>query len=550
MEGLLIAERLRRLSGGFPYARSSWSFPDERTAVLPLDGGLTLVIRSSQSDPGLEVASSPAPPRSGPRTAFQRQLAAKAAGDLIDAEQVGLDRVVRFEFGASTGFVPEPPVTLVVELTGKNANLVLLNERGQIIGVERPVGADRNRFRQLLSGSPYIPPPPYEKLDPRTAGAEELREALSGKRLADVRNELDGLGPRLQAALAARIGDKVGASGDATLDGQLLEAVLTELEEMVRHPSRYLEAAGRSDRSGDGGEDPTSPAAPTRRSLEKPARRALAAALKLARRRVADAERALEDAGAAARLRAEADLLLATGSTWRLEGSVATLEALDGGTVRLDVDPRRDAAGNAQLRYDRARRREARRERAAQELPTLRSEVARLEGLANDFDSLADEQLAALARDMEGSDPRRDAGRRSGAKGREEVGVRFTDPRGFEVVVGRNARENDAVTFQLARSRDVWLHAQGYRGAHVVVRSGGATVPFETVLFAARLAAGFSEARHSSNVPVDYTERKNVWRVKGAPPGTVNFTRQKTVYVDPARDDASAEGSTARGLPT
>ena len=102
---------------------------------------------------------------------------------------------------------------------------------------------------------------------------------------------------------------------------------------------------------------------------------------------------------------------------------------------------------------------------------------------------------------------------------------------------------SDLVTFGVARSRDLWLHAQGYRGAHVVVRSGGRQVPFDTVLFAARLAAGFSEARGSSNVPVDYTERRHVWRVKGGAPGAVNYTQQKTVDVEPARDEDAAAGA-------
>ena len=58
--------------------------------------------------------------------------------------------------------------------------------------------------------------------------------------------------------------------------------------------------------------------------------------------------------------------------------------------------------------------------------------------------------------------------------------------------------------------------------------------------FAARLAAGYSEAFRSDNVPVDYTARKNVWKVKGGAPGAVNFTQHRTVYVTPARDDAGA----------
>ncbi len=157
-------------------------------------------------------------------------------------------------------------------------------------------------------------------------------------------------------------------------------------------------------------------------------------------------------------------------------------------------------------------------------------------------------RLRELAEAWDAGDPADGAGRPGVAKGRRAAsdaqrhGVRFVDPRGYEVFVGRTAKENDAITFKLARSRDLWLHVQGYRGAHVVVRSQGREIPFDTVLFAARLAAGFSQARDSDNVPVDYTARKHVWRQKGGSAGAVNFAHHKTVYVTPARDDAAARG--------
>lgn len=534
MDGLLISEQLGLLAGGFPFGRSGWSFPDARSAVLPLHGRGALVIRSAQGEPSLHVVGTDPGPRAQPRTPFQRQLAARAGGDLLAADQLALDRVVFLRFGASAGFVPEPPVTLVVELTGKNANLVLVDERDRILGVERPVTAERNRYRELRPGAAYVPPPPYEKLDPREADPAELRSTLHGRVLSDVREVVDGMGPKLQTALTAAVTARAGEQPTWVMTGEVLDLTLEALTELVRSPSAFLsEHAGAPPmkQAGKKGED-------DRRS----ARRAIAGALKLARRRVADAERALQDGGEADRLRAEADLILAAAGSWSVDGTRATVTGLQGETVELEVDPRRDAAGNAQLRYDRARRREARRQRAVSNLPALKAEVTRLERLAESSKTLGTEELRTLVAKLTGDAGGSRQGRGADSGARLQPGVRFRDPRGLEVVVGRNARENDAVTFKVARSRDVWLHAQGYRGAHVVIRSGGTSVPFESILFAARLAAGFSEARDSSNVPVDYTERKNVWRVKGGAPGAVHYTQQKTVFVDPARDDAAAEG--------
>lgn len=559
MEGLLIAEQLARLEGGYPYARSAWTFPSERTAVLALAGGLILRIDSGQDDPRLSVTRGRTAPRGSALTPFQRQLAARAGGDLLGAEQLALDRVVHFRFGAFGGFVPEPPVTLVAELAGRNANLVLLDPSGKILGVERTVTSDRNRFRQLRPGVRYVPPPPYQKLDPRRASREELGRALTGRRLSDVRRVVDGVGPRLQATVEMLVGGRLatdtgtatgdralgepagGRAADVVLEAEALEVVIEVLLELVARPSDLVAGA----RAGE--------AVPARQGhdrerLETDVRAALEDALALARRRLGDAQRASALGDEPARLRHEADLMLASAGTWSVHGDRARLTGLAGEPVELVVDPRLGAAGNAQLRYDRARRAEARRERAVARLPELSAEVDRLERVVASLPDTAVGDLRALLSELEKDRKSGPRGRRGG--GEQPVGVRFTGPHGLEVVVGRNARENDAVTFKVARSRDVWLHAQGYRGAHVVIRSGGGAVPFESVLFAARLAAGFSEARGSSNVPVDYTERKNVWRVKGASPGAVHYTQQKTVYVDPARDEAGAAGGLTRDQPT
>src|SRR5690606_16758582 len=115
-----------------------------------------------------------APEAARPRTPFQEQLRARAGGRLLSATQPQLDRVVRLAFAGEEGFVPTPPVELVAELTGRNANLLLLDEEGRILGVERQVLAERNRYRQLRVGLPYVPPPPYTKLDPLTASEEEI----------------------------------------------------------------------------------------------------------------------------------------------------------------------------------------------------------------------------------------------------------------------------------------------------------------------------------------------------------------------------------------
>jgi predicted ribosome quality control (RQC) complex YloA/Tae2 family protein len=116
-----------------------------------------------------------------------------------------------------------------------------------------------------------------------------------------------------------------------------------------------------------------------------------------------------------------------------------------------------------------------------------------------------------------------------------------TSADGLTVLVGRSKEANDRVTFRLGNGRDWWFHAQGVPGSHVIVRSpSGAPPPERTVREAAWLAAYYSQRRQEGRVDVDYTQRKHVRKIKGAEPGQVTYSQNKTVLVDLSDTKASA----------
>lgn len=109
---------------------------------------------------------------------------------------------------------------------------------------------------------------------------------------------------------------------------------------------------------------------------------------------------------------------------------------------------------------------------------------------------------------------------------------RFISTDGLPIFVGRNARENDELTFGLAKSDDLWLHARGTPGSHVVVRLGKGTDPsLETLRDAATLALLYSDLKKSGKGDVIYTRRKWVKKAKGQAPGSVTVTQEKSVHV-------------------
>ena len=111
--------------------------------------------------------------------------------------------------------------------------------------------------------------------------------------------------------------------------------------------------------------------------------------------------------------------------------------------------------------------------------------------------------------------------------------MHFKSTEGFEIWVGKNNYQNDELTMKLAHMTDLWLHTKDIPGSHVIVKTNQREIPENTILQAAHIAAYYSKAKNSSNVPVDYTFRKFVKKPNGSKPGFVIYEKNKTIYVTP-----------------
>ena len=114
--------------------------------------------------------------------------------------------------------------------------------------------------------------------------------------------------------------------------------------------------------------------------------------------------------------------------------------------------------------------------------------------------------------------------------------MRFESTDGYPIYVGRNNRQNEELTFRLARKDDLWFHAQKVHGSHVIISCGGTTPPDDTVTQAAQLAAYYAETKGGQNLPVDVTPVKQVKKIPSGKPGMVIYHTYKTIYVNPYKD--------------
>ena len=232
----------------------------------------------------------------------------------------------------------------------------------------------------------------------------------------------------------------------------------------------------------------------------------------------------------------------------------------DGCLQTLDLNPALSAAANLERLFKLARKAERGKQIIAERLAGARDEQAQLTAAASGLAALlcgprrnpapagadAAAELALTLARLSALQTFQDRHRllwepqRSGAVPRapdepSRPFRRFLIAGRWEVWVGRNSRENDELTHHKSHPRDLWLHAQGVEGSHVVLRTQGqpAAVPRQVIEQAAALAAHFSKARHSGLVPVLWTERRYVRRPRRAAPGTAVCLRAKSLIVVP-----------------
>jgi predicted ribosome quality control (RQC) complex YloA/Tae2 family protein len=389
------------------------------------------------------------------------------------------ERIVRFAFDVRDAVGDERTATLVAQLTGRTANLFLLDGRGLILDALRPSRGDGQKV-----GEVYRPP--------AGGGAPN--------------------GPRKESSLPR---DGFGSLSEA----------------LDRH-YRQLEAERAFDARA---------AAASSRIRQETAK------LRKLHDNLARDLAAHGDAGENKRV---GDLLLANIGTAERRGSTVRLTdfyAEGMPSIELEVDEHRslqEEAARRFARYTKAKRAAletaARLEVVGADLAALESRGAELETIVAARDEAALDAFTGEAGGL--SRPKRDARTRA-AKKREAAesvpGVRrYRSSDGYEILVGRGPRENDHLTFRVARSFDTWLHAADYPGSHVVVRGRGRDdqVPHRTVVEAAQLAAHFSKARDDTKVAVNYTQRKFVSKPKGAAPGLVYLSSFRTLLVEPREE--------------
>jgi predicted ribosome quality control (RQC) complex YloA/Tae2 family protein len=205
-----------------------------------------------------------------------------------------------------------------------------------------------------------------------------------------------------------------------------------------------------------------------------------------------------------------------------------------GEKIKIKLDPSLSPVENAQMYFEKAKKTRASLKIAQERLERLKFEIKQLENLLDELASC--ENFDALKKFKEKNLEELKKFGIVKDKIVEKIGGkfrRFIVDGGFEVWVGKDAKSNELLTFKFSDKEDLWFHARGTSGAHVVLKTGRRQPSKKAIEQAGSIAAYFSQARTSRLVPVVVTKRKYVRKPKGAPEGTVAVEREEVIMVEP-----------------
>lgn len=434
---------------------------------------------------------------------------------LCMVSQEGLDRILVFEFSQTRRY-GNPKARLIFEMTGRNCNLVLAGAGDRILACTRVVSRSMSRVRIVCPGAVYSGPP-SSGAGPGSWREESVIEALGRATSAeDIHPLLEGVGP----ATAGAILEECRASGRKVADVVAELGAALESREFVPWASAY---GPMPIRLGAGApiEDVLSP--PSGVGADGASREALEDAIATRRaflaRRLEKLESALDGAPSADLLRLRGSILLASIPSVPRGAEEVVLPDWNGVEHRIPLKPGRSAVENAQRYFRKARNAGVERGRLEASIRETRRAIEELDAALSGGDAPGRSvRLAGTVGGARGAESRSPFSRVMGG--------------GWTCLVGRSARENDEITFRIAGRDDIWLHARGAAGAHVVLRhESRGQAPPRAVLEAAAALAAASVRNRPDVVPVDYTKVRYVRKFRGAEPGEVVYTGEKTLFI-------------------
>lgn len=483
--------------------------------------------------------------------------------------QPNMERMLVFDIDAYDEMGMETKKQLIIEMMGRNSNIILTGVEGLIIDCLRRVDGDMSRMRQVMPGLIYRLPPEQEKpsfFSVSTDQREALWKNANAEKLADkwLLDSFSGLSPLTCREICyAATGEASKAIAEFTDSENLsfssaMEAVHERVKNSDFTPTMLIIDDKPSDFSfmpiaqyENAAEVRSYPNFSTlledfytrrdKQELIKRKSQTLYKSVKSAHERtvrklVARREELLKTEQRDTS-RKYGDLI--TANLYRIKKGDRLVEADDYfdescPKIQIKLDELKTPQQNAAAYYKEYTKAKTAERYLGELIDKGEKEEAYLLSVMDEIQRSENERdLAEIRRELTETGFIKVQKTGKHEKIKESAPMRFISSTGIEILVGKNNSQNDKLTTKTARRTDVWLHVQKIHGSHVIISCDGAQPDDKTLFEAATLAAYYSQGRESGKIPVDYAQVRFVKKPSGSMPGAVIYTDYKTILVSP-----------------
>jgi len=514
------------------------------------------------------VCMADAPPRTPDTFTFSQQLRHQLGGlALVSIEAIApWERVIDLQFARRPGDAALWHV--YVEIMGNYSNVILTVHDNLIVTAAHQVSSHQSSVRPIQTGQPYEIPPvltnPIPRLDESQERWQERINLVPGELKRNLLKSYRGLSSSLALSMMRTAGISDNAVSDRLTETdwkrlfECWQQWLTQLENQQFQPG-WLEQGYTVLGWG------VQPSHKSAKSLQDILNRyytdqlnqqefvqlrhqisqRLSNLLKKLYVKAQDFRQRLQLSDRADEYRERADLLMAYLHEWQPGMKQITLtDFTTNEPVNIPLDPEKNAVQNAQAFYKRHQKLKRSRRALDPLLAEVQTEIDYLEHVEvaitqlDQYQTPEDlESLTEVRDELVQQNYLDDPEQRYRSISQPTTNfLRYKTPGGYEVLIGRNNRQNDQLTFRLAGDYDLWFHTQEIPGSHVLLRLEPGAIADETDLqFTADLAAFYSRARQSEQAPVIYTTPKLVYKPKGAKPGIAIYKQETVIWGQPQR---------------
>ncbi|SHH77959.1 Predicted component of the ribosome quality control (RQC) complex, YloA/Tae2 family, contains fibronectin-binding (FbpA) and DUF814 domains [Caloranaerobacter azorensis DSM 13643] len=494
------------------------------------------------------------------------------SGKIINIYQPSLERIIVIEIESLDELGIKSVKQLIVEIMGKHSNIILVDKNNnKVIDAIKRISPDISSKRVILPGCKYAQPPSQDKTNPISINEKYFIQSINNANLGELtykflyKNYM-GMSPLIAKEICyrAKIDDstKIGELNEIKIKSLSKEFMYvmdlvrkeiftpniiidTEKNKVVAFSSidltQYKNLTKKNFTSISQTLEEfylTRDKSDRLKQKSSDLRKVINTKLERNITKLAKLKEELLEAKSKDKYKIYGDLI--TSNIYRIEKGQNEVElenfySPDYSIVKIKLDPKLTPAQNAQKYYKKYNKLKVAEMTLQEQITKTEEEIKYLENILVCMENSSDIQELEEIRDELIKEGYIKGNNKNNKKSERIISkpYHFISSDGYDIYVGKNNKQNDYLTLKFAEKNDIWLHTKDIPGSHVIIKSNGKNVPEKTILEAALLAAYYSKGKMSSNVPVDYTERKYVKKPKGSKPGMVIYVNNNTLYVTP-----------------